>query len=164
MKKFLSIVLVAVSLLAFGSCKKTENAGQNRSVVYFNDIKIDDPVCIVADWPDKIYFYILLAPDLAVKASGSFRTIYIQLNKESLGKTLVVSLDPKPETQCLASYEEQPLSGKVTANSVDDHPGHFIIDFDFDLNFKGASGSFTTERVIKFKGHVDKVFQVPDLM
>ncbi len=156
MKKFLSIVAIAVSLLVFGSCKKTENAGQ--SVVYFNDVKIDDPVCFVADWPNEIHFYILLAPDLAVKAPDSFRTIYIHLYKENLGKTVVVSPKPDPGMEYV-SYEEQPLSGKFTANSVDDHPGHFIIDFDFDLNFKGAGGSITTERVIKFKGHVDKVFQ-----
>ena len=159
MKKFLSIVAIAVSLLAFGSCKKTENAGQ--SVVYFNDVKIDDPVCFVADWPNEIHFYILLAPDLAVKAPDSFRTISIKLYKENLGKTLVVSPNPYSGME-VAFYEEQLLSGKFTANSVDDHPGHFIIDFDFDLNFKGASGSITTDRVIKLKGHVDKVFQITD--
>lgn len=161
MKKFLSIVLVAVSLLAFGSCKKTENAGQ--SVVYFNDIKIDDPVCIISDWESggEIDFNILLAPELAVKAYGPLRTIEICLLEECLGKTLVVSPDPEPETQCLAFYEGRLLSGKVTANSVDDNPSHFIIDFDFDLNFKEADGSITTERVIKLKGHVDKVFSLP---
>ena len=170
MKKFLSIVAIAVSLLAFGSCKKTENAGQNRSVVYFNDIQINDPACEFryAPFPPQVQrapwllqFFITYAPELRVK-SDFINELFIAIPTESLGKTVNIlpSRAPSlPSTTCYAYFEDTPLVGKFTVKKAEDNGPHFIIDFDFDLE-AGVSPDEgePEERIIKLKGLVDKMF------
>ena len=170
MKKFLSIVAIAVSLLAFGSCKKTENAGQNRSVVYFNDIQINDPACEYryAPFPPQVQrapwllqFFITYAPELRVK-SDFMNELFIAIPRDSLGKTvniLPVGTPYLPNTNCYAYFEDTPLVGKFTVNEPEDNKSRFIIDFDFVLE-AGVSPDEEgpEERIIKLKGHLDKMF------
>lgn len=167
MKKFLSIVAIAVSLLAFGSCKKTENAGQ--SVVYFNDIQINDPACEVryAPFPPQVQhapwllqFFITYAPELRVK-SDFMNELFIAIPRDCLGKTVNILpvRTPLPSTNCYAYFEDTPLVGKCTVNEAEDNAFRYIIDFDFVLE-AGVSPDEKgpEERIIKLKGHLDKMF------
>ena len=171
MKKFLSIVAIAVSLLVFGSCKKTENAGQNRSVVYFNDIQINDPVCegMYAPFPPRVQhaprllqLFITYAPELRVKSGFGMNELFIAIPRDSLGKTVNIlpSRAPSlPSTTCYAYFEDTPLVGKFTVNQAEDNEIRFIIDFDFDLEaWVSPDEGEPEERIIKLKGHVDKMF------